>query len=348
MKLDSDPEVRRRFHAWVDEFSRVEFVERPSDPTPWGYYGARLGPAGPEREQALDKYIRYYLDVFEVANRRPNDLDVLEVGSGFGLGLVVLAALGVGRASGVEIVPWQVEYATRACKTLPEDVRERVQPIVGDASALPYEDETFDVVLSLEAISHYLDYQPFLDESYRVLRHGGVLVVSDGNNGLNPRIRRKTHRQWAMNESDPQVDHVDNPDSPWLLVPKRERIIADADPTLEPEVVHDLALRTAGMVRPQIEDAVRRHADTGELPDSRWHPGTLTVHPDQEMVLERLFNPFALGREVAARGFDVRVRGHWGGASGSRLLRVADSVLRSASRLTIPTARGFRIRAVKP
>ena len=65
------------------------------------------------------------------------------------------------------------------------------------------------------------------------------------------------------------------------------------------------------------------------------------------MVMERLFNPFELGQEVAARGFDVTVRGHWGGAAGSRPVRVANGVLRWASRVTMPVARAFRIRAVK-
>jgi hypothetical protein len=43
----------------------------------------------------------------------------------------------------------------------------------------------------------------------------------------------------------------------------------------------------------------------------------------------------------------VRLRGYWGGAGGSRLLRFADAVLRSASTITMPIARAFRIVAYK-
>jgi hypothetical protein len=111
--------------------------------------------------------------------------------------------------------------------------------------------------------------------------------------------------------------------------------------------VHELALRTAGLVSTEIVAAARVCAEQGTLPESRYRPGTLTVHPDQEMVMERLFNPFALARELTERGFDVRLRGYWGGAGGSRLLRFADAVLRSASTITMPMARAFRIVAYK-
>jgi ubiquinone/menaquinone biosynthesis C-methylase UbiE len=348
MKLESaDPQTRQRFRDCVDAIARVDFAVAPGDPTPQSYYKARLGPPGPERDKALDKYLRYYLDLFELADRPPQGLKVLEVGSGFGLGLVAVAVLGADEANGVEIVPWQVEFALKARETLSDDLPQRVKPVVGTATDLPYAADTFDVVLSLEAVSHYLDYDPFLDEAHRVLRPGGVLVISDGNNGLNPLIRRKTRRIWASHEVDPRTDHVERPDSPWLFVPKRERIVTETDPSLAPDVAHDLALRTSGMVRSQIEEAVRTYADRGTLPESRYRVGTLTVHPEQEMVMERLFNPFALGREVADRGFDVRVRGHWGGAAGPRLVRVVNGVLGSLSRVTMPAARGFRIRAVK-
>jgi ubiquinone/menaquinone biosynthesis C-methylase UbiE len=347
LKLEMDPVARRRFHECVDAIAGLEFAGVPGEPTPRSYYRARLGPPGAERDYALDKYLRYYLDLFETAGRSPRGQKVLEGGCGFGVGLVAVAVLGAEEAHGVEIVPWEVEFARRARDVLAEDVRDRIRPTVGNVAELPYPDDTFDVVLSLEAISHYLDYEPFLDEAHRVLKAGGVLVVSDGNNGLNPLTRRKTSKVWASHEVDPRTDHVERLDSPFLFVLKRERIVSEADPSLSPDVVHDLALRTSGMTRPQIEDAVRAYSEQGVQPDSLYRPGTLTVHPDHEMVMERLFDPFVLGREIAERGFDVTVWGHWGGAGGSRLVRVVNGILRSASRVTMRAARVFRIRAVK-
>ena len=63
--------------------------------------------------------------------------------------------------------------------------------------------------------------------------------------------------------------------------------------------------------------------------------------------MERMFNPFSLAREIVGQGFDVRVEGYWGGAQGSGLLRAANRMLAAASRVTMPTARAFRIAAHK-
>jgi ubiquinone/menaquinone biosynthesis C-methylase UbiE len=158
---------------------------------------------------------------------------VLEVGSSFGLGLILVAELGVRHAHGVERVPWMVDYARRAARTASVD---NVVFDVGDAVSLPVPDASLDLVLSLEAISHYLDYEPFLDEVRRVLRPGGKLLISDGNNGLNPWIRHRTRALWALHERD-----VETADHPFTFVLKRERIIRERHPALASEVARRLA-----------------------------------------------------------------------------------------------------------
>ena len=35
-------------------------------------------------------------------------------------------------------------------------------------------------------------------------------------------------------------------------------------------------------------------------------------------MIERLFDPYLLGKRLVQLGFDVRVSGYWGGASGQR------------------------------
>lgn len=51
--------------------------------------------------------------------------------------------------------------------------------VPGDAEDLPFGDETFDVVLSVEATHCYSDVPRFLAEVRRVLRPGGVLLLAD-------------------------------------------------------------------------------------------------------------------------------------------------------------------------
>jgi ubiquinone/menaquinone biosynthesis C-methylase UbiE len=341
--------VQAEFAAALDVVCETPCDVSPGEPSPQGYHGDLLGPPS-SRAPAARKMIRFYVDLFALADREPKGATVVEAGSGFGLGLAAIAALG-GHAKGVEFVPWMAAFAARWQAALPPELGNRIDVQQGDANHLPFEDQTVDVMLCLEAISHYRRYDGFLEEAHRVLRPGGVLIVSDGNNALNPRIRRHTHRLWASHEVDPRPElargeRVD--DHPWWLVERRKEIVLETEPDLDEDEAYRVALGTAGMVRTDVAKATRRYVADGIAPTATYQAGTLTVHPGHEMVLERLFDPFALAREIESRGFDVRVRGYWGGASERRVLRAANSVLAAfPPRLTMPTARAFRVVAVR-
>jgi hypothetical protein len=66
------------------------------------------------------------------------------------------------------------------------------------------------------------------------------------------------------------------------------------------------------------------------------------------MVMERLFNPFRLAREIEQYGFRTRTKGHWAGATKRRSLRLANKALSAITPVSIVSARGFRIVAYKP
>jgi SAM-dependent methyltransferase len=306
-----------------------------NEPTLLGYYGRR------DRPDELAKWRRYYEDMLQFARVDPAGLDTVEIGSGLGFALLLLADYGA-RAHGVEIVSWQVDYVKAYLEHLPA-YRHRVEVKQGRAESLPYESEQFDLLLSTEAISHYLDYQPFLSEAHRVLKSGGTLLITDGNNGLCPAVRKRNRAMWASHEGDYREVAED---SPWRLRDRREEIIREAFPQLTADAA-ELAERTAGMVRGEIIDAVRIWVEGGPKPTSSWRPGMLTVHPTHEMVMERMFNPYKLAREIRAHGFKTRMRGHWGGAGGSKLVRAADSLLAALTPLTLASSKAFWISAVK-
>lgn len=50
--------------------------------------------------------------------------------------------------------------------------------VQGDALALPFADASFDLVLALDAFEHFEDDQLAMDEVFRVLRPGGLLVAT--------------------------------------------------------------------------------------------------------------------------------------------------------------------------
>jgi SAM-dependent methyltransferase len=91
----------------------------------------------------------------------------LDVGTGTGAAAFAIAErFPTARVVGVDIAPEMVEQARQKARG-----REHVSFQVGDASALPFGDASFDLVTAANMI-------PFFDELSRVVRPGGTLVVA--------------------------------------------------------------------------------------------------------------------------------------------------------------------------
>ena len=56
---------------------------------------------------------------------------------------------------------------------------ENAKFIVGYADKLPFEDNCFDVVTCIQSFHHYPDSKKAMDEAYRVLKKGGIYILSD-------------------------------------------------------------------------------------------------------------------------------------------------------------------------
>ncbi len=142
-----------------------EIIVWPKPSTPLPFTGERLTTTygGQTEIEHLHRYL--------MAREWCRDKDVLDVASGEGYGTALLAQV-ARRAVGVEIAPDAVDHANRAYKA------ENLSFLVGDARSLPSPDATFDVVTSFETIEHFAEQQLFLSEIRRVLRPGGLLIVS--------------------------------------------------------------------------------------------------------------------------------------------------------------------------
>lgn len=124
---------------------------------------------------------------FEVAQARLNEFvvgraalesgdRVLDVGCGLGGTLAYLNEhLDDMRLVGVNIDERQLQL----CRTLKARGSNRLQWQLADACQLPFPDNSFDCVLSIEAMFHFTSRRQFFSEVFRVLKPQGRFVATD-------------------------------------------------------------------------------------------------------------------------------------------------------------------------
>ena len=118
-----------------------------------------------------------------IANVRPG-CKILDVGCGPGASSIYLAKHYQAEATGITISPVQVGMAKKAA-ALEKDVNATF--LLMDAEEMKF-DELFDVIWSVESISHYQDIGNFFGSAAKLLRPNGIVAVIDWfkRESLNP------------------------------------------------------------------------------------------------------------------------------------------------------------------
>lgn len=125
---------------------------------------------GASRQQLSMLYTRY-----RFAAEFCREKEILEVACGTGQGLGYLAKVAK-RVAGGDI---DDQNLLRAKKQYAGRTTVEIKKL--DAQQIPYQDESFDVVILYEAIYYLARPELFFQESYRVLRPGGQLIICTVN-----------------------------------------------------------------------------------------------------------------------------------------------------------------------
>jgi len=90
----------------------------------------------------------------------------------------VLFYLWGGDVVGADISKEAISYAKN------KYISKNLHFIISNAEKLPFKDRNFDIILGFEMIEHLTNPQKFIEEAYRVLKKGGLLIISTPNKSL--------------------------------------------------------------------------------------------------------------------------------------------------------------------
>lgn len=97
-----------------------------------------------------------------------------------------------------------ITFSNAGCKVLGIDIIDKRNPeflsrydfMIADARSLPFNDETFDAVVSFDVIEHIDEDELFLNKVYFVCKKGGTLILGTPNrNRLSNKLRKLLGRK---------------------------------------------------------------------------------------------------------------------------------------------------------
>lgn len=125
-----------------------------------------------------------HLNRYLFATRFTQDKVCLDVGCGTGYGSSYLAGKGAGFVAGGDYSEEAIAFAGKSLASSKTNINYQVL----DATSLPFDDCSFEVLVSFEIIEHLKEYRKFVTEARRVLKKDGVIILSTPNRQAGPFI----------------------------------------------------------------------------------------------------------------------------------------------------------------
>ena len=157
----------------------------------------------------MDNWERLYAEIFG-----ENVRTILNVGCGPGTEAILLAGMGY-EVTALDFSPEMIEYTKKNAKAKGVSV----DTVIGDAENLPFEDASFDAVVSNYAIWAIPNPQKAMEEWYRVLKPEGEVAYIDVGHydggllrgsweRLAKRMRKKDGNDHSRKLSDNESEHL--------------------------------------------------------------------------------------------------------------------------------------------
>jgi len=319
-------DVKREFSAYFYQYFKIYFNS-------------------PTYQKLYSKSCKHIFDITQAENK-----NVLDIGCGFGLISIHLAALGAQMVHAVDANEEKISILQKILSRFNPPLN-NIEVKLSDALNLNYKDNYFDVIIANEIISHMRAPDTFICEMSRVLRQGGILYIKDGNNAMDIIGRRRRRNFWKGREYGPidktSIRGTEKP-IPWVLV--RREIIQEKYPQIDTHSLDFLAKETAGMYGDEICVAVEEYLRKGQISDNL--PDFKFRDPITGEYNELEFNPYNLKRSLEKNDFSVEILRPY---SPKRppltpkciLVNLAIDTIRALHPLSMVVAPHFEIKAVK-
>ncbi len=249
--------------------------------------------------------IHYFNELLTPVFKADKNRSVLEIGSGYGLNLIILKFLGFEKVVGIELV----ESIAHNAQILMREAQQHLDfsldncvTICGNAESTSFKDGMFDCVIACEVISHVPSFDRVMRETNRILTHNGFFVVSDGNNHSCLRLKRRRHKAWRSVRSSE--------------LHKRVMFLKEHFPDIDPQFRASIALHTELLPLCEVERIVPDIIKTNKLPMNLYFEEYAPVFSSSGIWVEYGFYPAKLCKTFALYGFTSTLKAYIGSARG--------------------------------